>query len=131
MKIGYKTPTIIYIVDKNDHEIERIDFNTGNRLPSVTGFFLPRTIDVSSQQTIWVIDHNGIYYFPEDNPNDVQPSFMMAPTEFFDPHVIDIDDDGNVWIGDNGSKKLIRINPVGQEIAISGFQFIADIIVNK
>jgi len=131
VKIGYSTPTIIYIVDKNDHEIERIDFTTGNRMTSVTGFFLPRTIDVSSQQTIWVIDHNGIYYFPEDNPNDIQPSFMMAPTEFFDPHVIDIDDDGNVWIGDNGSKKLIRINPVGQEIAISGFQFIADIIVNK
>ncbi|MBN2280474.1 MAG: hypothetical protein JXQ65_07840 [Candidatus Marinimicrobia bacterium] len=131
VKIGYKTPTTIYIVDKNDHEIERIDFNTGNRMTSVTGFFLPRRIDVSSQQTIWVIDHNGLYYFHEDNPENIQPSFTIAPTEFFDPHVIEIDDDGNVWIGDNGSKKLIRINPVGQEINISGFQFIADLIVNK
>lgn len=131
VQIGYKTPTIIYIADKNDHEIERIDFATGTRLSAVTGFFLPEQIEVSSQQNVWIIDQNGLYFFPEDNINDVQPSNMLAPTEFFDPHVIDIDDNGNVWVGDNGSKKLIRINPVGQEISISGFQFINDIIVNK
>lgn len=131
VKIGYKTPTTIYIADKNDHEVERIDFSSGDRLTSVTGFYLPRTIDVSSQQTIWVIDENGIYYFDEDDPTNVQPSAALASTEFYDPNVIDIDDDGNVWIGDNGSKTLICINPVGQEIVISGFQFISDIIVNK
>ncbi len=131
VEIGYKTPTTIYIVDKNDHEVERIDFATGNRLEAVTGFFLPKQLDISSQQNVWVIDQNGIYYFSEDNIYNVQPSQTIAPTEFYDPHVIDIDDNSNVWIGDNGSKKLIRINPVGQPVSISGFQFIDDIIVNK
>ena len=129
--IGYKTPTIVYIVDKNDHEIERIDFETGYRLTPVTGFFLPHKIDVSSQQQVWVIDQNGIYFFSENNINDVQPSNMISSIEFYDPHVIDIDGHGNVWIGDNGSKKLIKINTVGQEISISGFQFIDDLIINK
>ena len=129
--IGYKTPSIIYIVDKNDNEIERIDSSTGTRLSSVTGFYLPKEIDVSSEQNVWVIDQNGIYYFPEDDINNVLPSTMFASTEFYNPHVIDIDDNGNVWIGDNGSKKLIRINPAGQDVAISGFEFIDDIIVNK
>jgi YVTN family beta-propeller protein len=131
VEIGYRTPTIIYIVDKNDNQIERIDLTTGNRLTPVTGFFLPDKIASSSQQEIWVIDQNGIYYFPEDDFNNVMPASIIAETSFYDPHVIDIDDDGNVWVGDNGSKKLIRINPVGQEISISGFQFIDDIIVNK
>lgn len=129
--VGYKTPTIIYIVDKNDNEIERIEQSSGNRLTSVSGFSLPQKIGTSSQQNVYVIDQNGIYYFSESDINNVLPSSSFADTEFYDPHVIDIDDNGNVWIGDNGSKKLIRINPVGQEISISGFQFINDIVVNK
>jgi len=132
IEIGHKTPTIVYIVDKNDNAIERIDNSTLLRLPSVTGFYLPEKISISSEQKVWIIDDiGGIYYFDEDNINDVQPINLFATTTFYDPHVMDVDPDGNIWIGDNGSKTLVRITPAGKETQIPGFNFIENIIINQ
>lgn len=129
LTVGYIKPTRLYIADKNDDQIEQLigpNWERENNNIIEETNLTPDILESSATEDVWILGDRDIYYFNENTR-----SIALHPATFLSPETMDIDHDGDVWIGDNGMKKLLKIDKERIEFSIEGFQQIEDIIVNK
>ena len=128
--VGDITPTSVYIADKNEDQIEKVRKTVGGweRSEMNSSNLSPEIIKAAtSTQNVWIIGGGDVYYFNEQNENIIP----LNPGDFSSPETMDIDEEGDVWVGDNGLKKLLKVDRNGVVFSTEGFHQIEDIVVNK
>ena len=134
----------VFVVDRDDRQIEQFEWN-GNRyvrnafpvqLGNVNPLFVwSATVGNVFSMIASIASDGKLQGYVEGNSGSL--TMLTGDYDFQAPHTIAVDPpSGIVWIGDNGTNQMVKVqlNPnftYQKRVALSGFVFLEDIVINK
>jgi DNA-binding beta-propeller fold protein YncE len=115
----------VWVADYHQNKVLRLN-NSGEETGKITGFLLPRTVNVSDNSGhLWVSDEGArtVYRFSTDFTGEVTTDDAELSVDSFDrPRNILPETGGGCWVLDIGSNRLYKLSPSGEIVAtVSGF----------